>query len=150
VYASVKGGRIPTEPELRLFLDKFSSGYEGGANVGFRNWHPIPYVYFCANNQRDNHFITELLPVEASTMGRVIMEGCGSGLPLSLTSMMVSCHLRCIRGKYERLSYNRLINTFHSGIPLISSMNPIKWWYVSCSSYFPNFLITFIRLEDHT
>jgi formylglycine-generating enzyme required for sulfatase activity len=41
-YASVKGGRIPTEPELRLFLDKFSFGYEGGANVGFRNWHPVP------------------------------------------------------------------------------------------------------------
>ncbi|KII86682.1 hypothetical protein PLICRDRAFT_177435 [Plicaturopsis crispa FD-325 SS-3] len=41
-YAMVKGGRIPTEPELRLFLDKFESGYEGGANVGFRNWHPIP------------------------------------------------------------------------------------------------------------
>ncbi|KAG1882685.1 histidine-specific methyltransferase [Suillus subluteus] len=30
------------EPELRLFLDKFSCGYEGGANVGFRNWHPVP------------------------------------------------------------------------------------------------------------
>ncbi|KAG1842992.1 C-type lectin protein [Suillus subalutaceus] len=42
VYASVKGGRIPTEPELRIFLDKFSCGYEGGANVGFRNWHPVP------------------------------------------------------------------------------------------------------------
>jgi formylglycine-generating enzyme required for sulfatase activity len=41
-YAIVKGGRIPTEPELRLFLDKFESGYEGGANVGFRNWHPVP------------------------------------------------------------------------------------------------------------
>ncbi|KAI0631951.1 DUF323 domain-containing protein [Trametes polyzona] len=41
-YASVKGGRIPTEPELRLFYDKFECGYEGGANVGFRNWHPIP------------------------------------------------------------------------------------------------------------
>ncbi|KZT64249.1 DUF323 domain-containing protein [Daedalea quercina L-15889] len=41
-YASVKGGRIPTEPELRLFLDMFQSGYEGGANIGFRNWHPIP------------------------------------------------------------------------------------------------------------
>jgi hypothetical protein len=39
-YATVKGGRLPTEPELRLFLDKFASGYEGGANVGFRNWHP--------------------------------------------------------------------------------------------------------------
>ncbi|EJF63190.1 hypothetical protein DICSQDRAFT_55495 [Dichomitus squalens LYAD-421 SS1] len=42
VYANVKGGRIPTEPELRLFLDKFECGYEGGANVGFRNWHPVP------------------------------------------------------------------------------------------------------------
>ncbi|KAI6016236.1 hypothetical protein EDC04DRAFT_2903331 [Pisolithus marmoratus] len=42
VYARVKGGRIPTEPELRVFLDKFESGYEGGANTGFRNWHPVP------------------------------------------------------------------------------------------------------------
>ncbi|KAI1793340.1 hypothetical protein LXA43DRAFT_1002040 [Ganoderma leucocontextum] len=42
VYANVKGGRIPTEPELRMFLDKFECGYEGGANIGFRNWHPIP------------------------------------------------------------------------------------------------------------
>ena len=41
-YASVKGGRIPTEPELRLFYDKFESGFEGGRNVGFRNWHPVP------------------------------------------------------------------------------------------------------------
>ncbi|RDX49992.1 hypothetical protein OH76DRAFT_1482793 [Lentinus brumalis] len=41
-YASVKGGRIPTEPELRLFFDKFECGYEGGANIGFRNWHPTP------------------------------------------------------------------------------------------------------------
>ncbi|KAG6849281.1 hypothetical protein H0H93_009801 [Arthromyces matolae] len=41
-YAIVKGGRIPTEAELRLFYQTFHSGYEGGANVGFRNWHPIP------------------------------------------------------------------------------------------------------------
>lgn len=40
-YAQVQGGRLPTEAELRLFLDKFESGYEGGANVGFRNWHPV-------------------------------------------------------------------------------------------------------------
>jgi L-histidine Nalpha-methyltransferase / hercynylcysteine S-oxide synthase len=43
-YATVNGGRIPTEPELLLFYDKFESGYAGGANVGFRNWHPVPYV----------------------------------------------------------------------------------------------------------
>ncbi|CAL1712953.1 unnamed protein product [Somion occarium] len=42
VYASVQGGRLPTEPELRLFYDKFDCGFEGGANYGFRNWHPIP------------------------------------------------------------------------------------------------------------
>ncbi|KAF8908854.1 DUF323 domain-containing protein [Gymnopilus junonius] len=41
-YATVKGGRLPSEPELRLFYDKFEAGYEGGANVGFRNWHPVP------------------------------------------------------------------------------------------------------------
>ncbi|KAI5123275.1 hypothetical protein M0805_009297 [Coniferiporia weirii] len=41
-YAQVKGGRLPTEAELRLFLDKFESGYEGGSNTGFRNWHPVP------------------------------------------------------------------------------------------------------------
>lgn len=41
-YAEWKGGRIPTEPELRLFLDRFNIGYEEGANVGFRNWHPCP------------------------------------------------------------------------------------------------------------
>ncbi|KAH9080323.1 DUF323 domain-containing protein [Lactarius deliciosus] len=41
-YATVRGGRLPTEPELRLFYDKFESGYEGGRNVGFRNWHPVP------------------------------------------------------------------------------------------------------------
>lgn len=44
-YAVVKGGRLPTESELRLFYDRFESGYEGGANWGFRNWHVIPYVY---------------------------------------------------------------------------------------------------------
>jgi hypothetical protein len=43
-YAIVKGGRLPTEAELRLFYDKFNCGYAGGANIGFRNWHPIPYA----------------------------------------------------------------------------------------------------------
>lgn len=41
-YASSKGGRLPTEPELRLFLDTYDVGYEGGANIGFRNWHCVP------------------------------------------------------------------------------------------------------------
>lgn len=41
-YARSKGGRLPTEPELRLLLNTYDVGHEGGANVGFRNWHPIP------------------------------------------------------------------------------------------------------------
>ncbi|TBU65143.1 C-type lectin protein [Dichomitus squalens] len=41
-YAAHKGGRIPTEPELRLFLDAYQVGYEEGANTGFRHWHPLP------------------------------------------------------------------------------------------------------------
>lgn len=41
-YAKSKGGRLPTEPELRLFLDTYEVGYEGGGNVGIRNWHPVP------------------------------------------------------------------------------------------------------------
>ncbi len=42
IYARCKGGRLPTEPELRLLLDTYDVGYEGGANVGFRHWHPVP------------------------------------------------------------------------------------------------------------
>lgn len=55
VYASVKGGRIPTEPELRVFLDKFESGYEGGANTGFRNWHPVPATMGLDENGGKGH-----------------------------------------------------------------------------------------------
>ncbi|KAF7364840.1 DUF323 domain-containing protein [Mycena venus] len=41
-YVQVQGGRLPTEAELRMFYEKFAAGYEGGANLGFRNWHPTP------------------------------------------------------------------------------------------------------------
>ncbi|KIK09297.1 hypothetical protein K443DRAFT_82998 [Laccaria amethystina LaAM-08-1] len=41
-YAISKGGRLPTEAELRLFLDTYDVGHEGGANIGFRNWHCVP------------------------------------------------------------------------------------------------------------
>ena len=44
-YAKSKGGRLPTEPELRLFLDTYNVGHTGGVNVGFRNWHPVPYIF---------------------------------------------------------------------------------------------------------
>ncbi|VDC01330.1 unnamed protein product [Peniophora sp. CBMAI 1063] len=52
-YASVKGGRIPTEPELRLFYDKFECGFEGGRNVAFRNWHPVPATTGVAGGGKD-------------------------------------------------------------------------------------------------
>ena len=42
LFAASKGGRLPTEPELRLFLDLYEVGHEGGGNIGFRNWHPVP------------------------------------------------------------------------------------------------------------
>lgn len=42
LFAASKGGRLPTEPELRLFLDLYDVGHEGGANIGFKNWHPVP------------------------------------------------------------------------------------------------------------
>ncbi|VDB95421.1 unnamed protein product [Peniophora sp. CBMAI 1063] len=42
MYAKGKGGRLPTEAELRLFLDSYNTGYEEDGNVGFRNWHPVP------------------------------------------------------------------------------------------------------------
>ncbi|KAG6333819.1 hypothetical protein ID866_5267 [Astraeus odoratus] len=41
-YAKSRGGRIPTEPELRLFFDEYEVGHSGGANTGFRCWHPVP------------------------------------------------------------------------------------------------------------
>lgn len=41
-YARACGGRLPTEAELRLFLDTYDLGHVGGTNVGFRHWHPVP------------------------------------------------------------------------------------------------------------
>ncbi|TFK79629.1 hypothetical protein K466DRAFT_606000 [Polyporus arcularius HHB13444] len=41
-YATHKGGRIPSEAELRLFLDTYQVSYAEGANTGFRHWHPLP------------------------------------------------------------------------------------------------------------
>ncbi|EJT98740.1 hypothetical protein DACRYDRAFT_57088 [Dacryopinax primogenitus] len=39
-FAASKGGRIPNELELRAFLDRTDAGE--AANIGFKNWHPIP------------------------------------------------------------------------------------------------------------
>ncbi|KAG9315838.1 histidine-specific methyltransferase [Chiua virens] len=55
IYASVQGGRLPTEQELRVFMDKFECGYEGGANIGFRNWHPVPATTGLKNRGGQGH-----------------------------------------------------------------------------------------------
>ncbi|KAG5644703.1 hypothetical protein DXG03_007926 [Asterophora parasitica] len=47
-YARSKGGRLPTEQELRLFFDTYEVGHKGGSNTGFRNWHPVPYAFLLA------------------------------------------------------------------------------------------------------
>lgn len=44
-YASWKGGRLPTQAELRRFMDATTSPNctdRPGTNIGFRNWHPVP------------------------------------------------------------------------------------------------------------
>lgn len=43
-YAKHKGGRLPTESELRLFWENEQGSRPAGemANVGFKNWHPVP------------------------------------------------------------------------------------------------------------
>jgi len=42
IYAKSKGGRIPTIAELAAFTERYETGLTGQANVGFKNWHPIP------------------------------------------------------------------------------------------------------------
>lgn len=43
-YAKSKGGRLPTEPELRRLWESEQGPRPAGrlANIGFKNWHPIP------------------------------------------------------------------------------------------------------------
>ncbi|KAJ6497786.1 C-type lectin protein [Mycena sanguinolenta] len=63
-YAKSKGGRLPTEPELRLFLNTYDVGYEGGGNVGFRNWHRAfyPQIHLTQTycNSNNNQLFREL------------------------------------------------------------------------------------------
>jgi formylglycine-generating enzyme required for sulfatase activity len=43
-YAKSKGGRLPTEDELRVLCEHEEGPRPDGesANVAFKNWHPIP------------------------------------------------------------------------------------------------------------
>jgi formylglycine-generating enzyme required for sulfatase activity len=47
-YCKAKGGRLPTEAELRVLWETEEGPRVDGenANIGFRNWHPIPLVLF--------------------------------------------------------------------------------------------------------
>jgi len=51
-FAEHKGGRIPTEFELRAFHDLTDGGEM--ANVGFKNWHPVP-PYWNANENKGHN-----------------------------------------------------------------------------------------------
>ena len=43
-YAKSKGGRMPSEPELRRLWESAEGPRPDGitANIGFKNWHPVP------------------------------------------------------------------------------------------------------------
>jgi hypothetical protein len=45
-FAAYKGGRLPSEAELRALWESDDGPRVDGedSNIGFRNWHPIPYV----------------------------------------------------------------------------------------------------------
>ncbi|KAL6300081.1 hypothetical protein BKA93DRAFT_752940 [Sparassis latifolia] len=43
------------QPELRLFMDMFDCAYKGGANIGFRNWHPVPATAGRDKDARKGH-----------------------------------------------------------------------------------------------
>jgi hypothetical protein len=129
-YATVKGGRIPTEPELRMFNDKFHSGYEGGANVGFRNWHPVPYVHHSVCRSMSGLTIVIGRQRAGSVVaGKGAMVGCGSGRRLYSISMTGSSRRRYIPGKSYYLFQCDETND-SSVILWISLMTPIKSWYV--------------------
>lgn len=104
-YAIVKGGRLPTEAELRLFLDMFDSGYEGGSNVGFRNWHAVPFVFIsrfflllhCSFVPSEPPLVANDTAEEAQT------EEYGSGLRLYSTRSKVMLLLDCTPGTLHEL-----------------------------------------------
>ncbi|ORX33987.1 hypothetical protein BD324DRAFT_584223 [Kockovaella imperatae] len=51
-FAKWKGGRLPTEPELRLLWEHEEGPRPAGvlANVGFEHWHPIPPAMTSTDN----------------------------------------------------------------------------------------------------
>lgn len=101
MYATSKGGRLPTEPELRLFLDTYDVGFAGGANVGFRNWHPIPSVI---NGLDYRSALCSMICTRATT-GLEEYEGKGSnGGVWEWTSTLFDTH--------ERLSPTNLFTGF--------------------------------------
>ncbi|KAF8895621.1 hypothetical protein BD779DRAFT_1466996 [Infundibulicybe gibba] len=129
VYATVNGGRLPTEPELRLFFDKFESGYDGGANLGFRNWHPVPLIY-----------------LNSATTGGERSDGCGSNggvwewTSTIFESIAGSSHRRYILGndtdRASRYStdffdeaHQVVLGGSYATIPRIAERRSFRNWY---------------------
>ncbi|KZO97067.1 hypothetical protein CALVIDRAFT_536531 [Calocera viscosa TUFC12733] len=56
-FAAAKGGRIPDEVELRAFLDQTDAGEM--ANVGLKNWHPVPPYWNAKENRGHNGGVWE-------------------------------------------------------------------------------------------
>jgi hypothetical protein len=92
-YARSKGGRLPTEPELRLFFDKYDVGFEGGANSGFRNWHPVPLVANLSSMIPAHQIVTGQQQGLRNMQGRAQTVVSGNGRPPSLIPTR-DCHLR--------------------------------------------------------
>ena len=68
-FAKSKGGRLPTEAELRLLWETPEGPRPAGqlANVGFKNWHAIPYVTL-------HHLTVSLLTAVPQTRPAILLE----------------------------------------------------------------------------
>ena len=134
MYAQSKGGRLPTEPELRLFLDTYDVGFEGGANIGFRNWHPVPSVtLFFFSTAR---FLAQRLFHNRATTGLEEYAGRGSnGGVWEWTSTLFDNHeglspTNLFTGFVLHDLSLTLLTSIFPGTQLISSIRSIRLWYV--------------------
>lgn len=113
-YARSKGGRLPTEPELRLFLDTYQVGHEQGANVAFRNWHPLPATAGIGSNGRGSNggvweWTSTLLDAHAGFDGTTIFPGYSSDFFDSKHQVVLGASYATI----PRLAERRTVRNFY-------------------------------------